>query len=109
MAEQWVKDAQFEARLADYIYIETNKSLATVKQKNKELTLKLDAKDRGRKSVEATLKNAQAQAEEQHKKHHYTEIELAMANQQVEDLKAELEKAKEAVWVAQAATDASGQ
>jgi len=97
MVEEWVKDAWFEARLADNLFVETNKSLATVKQKNKELTLKLADEDRGRKSAEAGLKNAQAQVEEQHKKHYYTEIELAMANQQVEDLKAKLEKAKKAV------------
>ena len=45
------------------------------------------------------------QAEKQHQKLHYTEIELATAKQQVVDLKAELKKAKEAAQVAQATAD----
>ena len=64
MAKKWVKDAQSEARLANNLQAKTRKSLATAEQKNKELTLKLAVKDRGRKSVEAGLKNAQAQVEE---------------------------------------------
>lgn len=56
--------------------------------------------DRDRKSVGAGLKIAEAQAEKQYKKLYYAEIELAMANQQVVDLKAELERAKEATQVA---------
>ena len=64
MAEEWVKDAHSEARLADNLRVETNKSLATAEKKNKELALKLATEDRERKSVEAGLKNAQAKAEE---------------------------------------------
>jgi len=41
--------------------------------------MKLVAEERGRRSTEASLKNAQDQAEEQCKKLHYTEIELATA------------------------------
>ena len=73
---------------------------ATAEQKNKKLIMKLTAKDRGRKSAKAGLKNTQAQVEEQHKKLHYAKIELATANQQVVDLKAKLEKAREVVRVA---------
>ena len=35
----------------------TSKSLATAKQKNKEITTKLAAEDKGRKSAKAGLKN----------------------------------------------------
>ena len=77
MAEKWVKDAWSEARLADNLRAETSKSLATAKQKNKEITTKLAAEDRGRKSAEAGLKNVQAQVEEHCKKLHYVEIEVA--------------------------------
>ena len=49
------------------------------------------------------------QAKEQRKKLHYAEIKLATANQQVVDLKAKLEKAKEATRAAQAVADASEQ
>ena len=106
MAEEWVKDAQNAARLANNLHVETNKALGTAKQKNKELSTKLTAKERGKKNAEAGLKNAQTQVEEQRQKFHYTEIELTTAKQQVLDLKAELKRAKEA---AQAATDAVGQ
>ena len=77
MAKEWVKDAWSEARLADNLRAKTSKSLATAKQKNKEITTNLATEDRGRKSVEAGLKNVQAQAEEHRKKLHYVEIEVA--------------------------------
>lgn len=88
-----MKDARNKARLTDNLRTKTNKALGATEQKNKELNMKLAAEDRGRKSAEASLKNARAQAEEQRRKLHYTEIKLAMAKQQVVDLKAKLEKA----------------
>ena len=60
MAEEWVKDARNKARLAYNLRAKTSKALGAVEQKNKELTTKLVTKDRGRKSAEAGLKNAQA-------------------------------------------------
>ena len=60
MVKEWVKDAWFEARLAENLHEETNNALAIVEQKNKELTLKLAVEDKGRKNAEAGLKNAQA-------------------------------------------------
>ena len=62
--KEWVKDTQNKARLADNLRVETSKSLATVESKNKELALKLAAADRDRKSTEAGLRTAKAQAEE---------------------------------------------
>lgn len=106
MDEEWMKDAQNEARFADNLCAETSKALGVAEQKNKELTTKLTIEERGRKSAEVGLKNAQMQAEEQRQKLHYTEIELAKAKQQVVDLKAELKKSKKA---AQAAADVVGQ
>ena len=69
----------------------------------------MTAEERGWKSAEAGLKNAQDQVEKQCKKLHYVEIELATAKQQVLDLKAELENAKEATRVAKEAAKASEQ
>ena len=43
---------------------QTSKALGAAEQKNKELNMKLVAKEKGRRSVEAGLKNAQDQAEE---------------------------------------------
>ena len=81
MVEEWVKGARFEAGLMDNLRAKTNKALTTTKQKSKDLSLKLAVEDRGRKSAEAGLKNAQVQDEVQHKKLHYTKIKLATANQ----------------------------
>ena len=69
--------------------------------------MKVTAEERERRSAEAGLKNAQDQAEEQYKKLHYAEIELAMAKQQAADLKVELVKAKEATQMAKEAAEAS--
>jgi len=51
-----------------------------------------------RKSVEAGLQNAQDQAKDQCKKLYHTEIELATQKQMVLELKAELQRFKEAAW-----------
>lgn len=106
MAEEWVKDTWNEARIEANLRVETSKALGATKQENQELTTKLTVEEKGRKSAEASLKNAQDQAEEQHKRLHYFEIEVAMATQQVLDLKAEFEKAKEAAQAAKAAVEA---
>ena len=109
MAEEWVKVARNEARLANNLRAQTSKALGATKKKNKELGMKLAAEERGRRSAEIGLKNAQDQVEKQRKKLHYAEIELATTKQEVMDLKAELEKAKEAAWVAKATADTSKQ
>ena len=62
--------------------------------------------DQARFSVEAGLKTAERQAEEQHQKFHSTEIDLAMQKQMVVDLQAELQKAKEEVQLAKKAAKA---
>ena len=62
-----------------------------------------------RRSVEARLKNAQDQAEDQCKKLYLTEIELATQKQLVLDLKVELEKAKPTTRMAKEAAKASRQ
>ena len=78
-AEEWVKDAQNEVKVEANLRVETSKALGAAIQKNQELIAKLIVEERERKSVEAGLKNALDQVEEQHKKLHYAEIELATA------------------------------
>ena len=56
--EEWVKDAQNEARVKANLYVETSKALGVVEQKNQELAAKLITEERGRKSIETSLKNA---------------------------------------------------
>ena len=60
-----------------------------------------------RLSVEAGLKTMAKQMEDQRKKLHLTEINLAIEKQTVLDLKAELEKEREATRVAREAAEAT--
>ena len=77
MAEEWVKDARNNVKNMVYLRLETEKALGATKEENKELLSKLIVEKRERKSIEAGLKNAQTQAEDQHKLLYQTEIELA--------------------------------
>lgn len=72
-----MKDTRNEAKVEANFSAETNKALGAAKQKNQKLTVKLIAEERERKSAKAGLKNSQNQVEEQCKKLHYAEIELA--------------------------------
>ena len=77
MAEEWVKDARNNVKNMVYLRLETEKALGATKEENKELLSKLIVEKRERKSIEAGLKNAQTQAEDQHKLLYQIEIELA--------------------------------
>ena len=103
VAEEWVTDAQNEAKVKANLRAKANKALGTAEQKNKELASKLVAEEKARLSAEAGLKNAK----DQRKKLHLTEIELATQRQLVLDLKAELQKAKEAARVAKEVSEAA--
>ena len=70
--------------------------MGATNEENEELLSKLIAEERERKSVEARLKNGQTQVKDQCKLFYQTEIELATSRQLVMDLKADLQKAKEA-------------
>ena len=69
-AEEWVKDAQNEAKVEANLRADADKALGIVEQKNKELATKLTVEEKERMSAEAGLKNAKDQAEEQCKKLH---------------------------------------
>ena len=90
MAEEWVKDARNNVKNMVYLRLEIEKALGAAKEENKELLSKLIVEERERRSVEAGLKNAQTQAEEQRKLLYQTEIELAISRQLVMDLKVDL-------------------
>jgi len=74
---------------------EVEKSLGSLKQEQFELSEKLKEAKKNRWSVEAGLKNAESQVEDQRKKLFVTETNLATEKQTVLDLKAALQKAKE--------------
>ena len=67
MAEEWVKDARNNFKNMVYLHLKTEKALGAAKEENKELLSKLIVKERERRSVEARLKNAQTQVEDQRK------------------------------------------
>lgn len=109
MAEEWVNDARNQAKVEANIFPETSKALGAAKQKNQELTTKLTAEERARKSVEAGLKNTQDQVENQHNNLYHTEIELETTKQQVLEPKAELKQAKAAARVVEEVAEATKQ
>ena len=96
MAEEWVKDAWNDVKNEVHLRLDTEKALGATNEENEELLSKLIAEERERKSVEARLKNGQTQVKDQCKLFYQTEIELATSRQLVMDLKADLQKAKEA-------------
>lgn len=55
MDEECIKDARNEARVEANLRAETDKTLGTAEQKNKEFMVKLTAEERARKSAEAGL------------------------------------------------------
>ena len=101
MAEEWVKEAQNDVKNKAYLHFEVEKALRARKEENTELLSKLAAekreRERERKSAQAGQRNAETQAEDQHKLLYQTELELATSSQLTLDLKAELQKTKEAV------------
>ena len=90
MAKKLVKEARNNVKNEVHLRLETKKALGATKEENKELLSKLTAKERERRNVEAGLKNAQTQAEDQRKLLYQIEIELAISRQLVLELKANL-------------------
>ena len=109
MAEEWINDAQNEAKAEASHRAKADKALGTAEYKNKELVTKLAVEKSSRLSAEAGLKNVEAQAKDQHKKLNLTKIELATQRKLVLELKADLQKAKEAAWVAKEVAEPSEQ
>ena len=67
MAKEWIKEARNDIKNEVHLRLETEKALGAAKEENKELLSKLTTETRERKSAEASLKNFQTQAEDQHK------------------------------------------
>ena len=100
MAEEWVKEARNDVKNEVHLCLETKRVLGAAKEENNELHSELIAEERERRSAEAGLKNAQTQAEDQRKLLYQTKIDLAISRQLVMELKADLQKAKEAAQLA---------
>ena len=106
MAKEWVKEAQNKVKNEVHLRLETEKALGAVKEENKELLSKLTTEEKERKSAQVGLKNAKAQVEDQRKLLYQTEIELAISRQLMMELKAKLQKAKEATQLTKEAIEA---
>ena len=90
VAEEWYREANNRADTEAFTHANVEKSLGVVKQKQLELSEKLKLAEQACSSVKAGLKTAERQAEEQRKKLHSIEIDLATQKQMVVDLQAEL-------------------
>jgi len=111
LAKERVKNAHDEVKVEAHSRFEVEKALGALKEEQKKLDNKLTVVERERSSALASLKNVEAQVEDQRKLLNTMELELATQKQLVMDLKAELQKvkdaAKEATQVAKEATEAA--
>ena len=107
MAEEWIDDAQNEAKDKASHRAKADKALGAAEHKNKELVTKLAAEKSSRLNAEAGLKNVEAQVEDQHKKLNLMKIELATQRKLILKLKANLQKAKEAARAAKEVAEPS--
>ena len=109
MAEEWVKNARGETRVALDARAEVETQLGTLKDKQAKMAEQLKEAVRARDSAEAGLKTTERQFEEVRKELHYYEINLATEKQMVSDLREELRKAREAAKLLKEATEAEKQ
>ena len=99
LAEDWVRIAHNKFNAETQTRRNVEKTLNTAKHEKTQLTEKLKALESAHQSAEAGLKTA----EDQHKQLYTTQINLATEQAAVLDLKAELQKAQEALKMAQEA------
>ena len=105
VAEERVKNAHDEAKAEAHSRFKVEKALGALKEEHMQLPEKLKEVDKARLNIEAGLKTEERQAENQRQKLHITEINLATKKQIVLNLKAELQKAKDAARVAREAVE----
>ena len=106
MAEEWVKNARGETRLAQDARAEVEVQLDALKEKQAKMAEQLKEAVRAKDSAEAGLKTTERQFEEVRKELHYSKINLATEKQIVTELREELRKVKEAAQLLKEATKA---
>ena len=109
MAEEWVKNARGETRVALDARAKVEAELRTQKEKHAKMAEQLKEAVRARDSAEAGLKTTEKQFEDVRKELHYSEINLATEKQMVTELCEELCKAREAAQLLKEATEAEKQ
>ncbi|XP_065619502.1 uncharacterized protein LOC136063278 [Quercus suber] len=108
MVEEWVRNTHNKVEAESHSQREVEKALRALKEEHTALGNKLKEVDNDRKSALAGLKTAEAQAKDQRKQLYTTKINLATQKQLVLDLRAELQKVKDAAKeVAQVAKEAA--
>ena len=107
VVEDWVKNANNKLDAEAQNQHDVEKSLGVANHENKQLAEKLKAVESVRQSVEVGLKNAETQAEDQRKELYTTQLNLAIEQTAILDLKTKLQKAEEALKVAQEAAKAA--
>ena len=77
MAEEWVKNARGETKVALDAWVEVETELSALKEKHSKMAEQVKEAVRARDSAEAGLKTTERQFEEVRKELHYSEINLA--------------------------------
>ena len=109
MAEEWVKNARGETRVALDARAEVEVELGALKENHAKMAEQLKEAVRARDSIKAGLKMTKRQFEEVRKQLHYTEINMATEKQLVTELCEELRKAREAAQLFKEAAKAEKQ
>ena len=90
MAENWVKSARSEARVAFDAQSEVEVELGALKENYSKMAEQLKETVRARDSAEVGLKTTEKQFEDIRKQLHYTKINLVTEKQLVTELREEL-------------------
>ena len=109
MAEEWVKNARSEARVAFDARSEVEVKLGALKESHSKMAKQLKEAIRARDSAEAGLKTTEKQFEDICKQLHYTKINMATEKQLEMELREELWKAREAAQLLKEAVEAEKQ
>ena len=109
MAEEWVKNAHGETRVALNARAEMEVELGALKENHSKMAEQLKEAVRARDSVEAGLKTTERQFEEVRKQLHYTKINMATEKQLVTELREELREAREAAQLFKETAEAEKQ
>ena len=103
VAEDWVQSVTTNLNAEIQNRYDIEKALGSANHEKTQLAEKLKLAEKGRKSAEAGLKNAETQAEDQRKELYMTQLNLAIEKAAVLDLQDKLKRAEEALKVAQEA------
>ena len=109
MAEEWVKNARGETRVALDARVEVEAELGALKEKQAKMAEQLKEAVRARDNAEVGLKTTERQFEEVRNKLHYSEINLATEKHMVTELREELRKGRETAQLLKEATEAKKQ